>query len=134
MNLLPKGNYEFTVLEAKETVSKKGSPMLVLTLGIYDQVSLQPRGRIYDYLLESMPHKLHHAAYGCGLGEKYEQGNIEASDFQGKNGTIHVGIQQDKTGQYPDKNVVLDYVTVAQDGSPKLQQKAARFNEDDIPF
>lgn len=134
MNLLSKGEYSFQVASCEETVSKKGAPMLVLTLYLYDH-ALQPCGRVRDYLLEAMPHKLRHAAYACGLGEKYESGNLDASDFNGRNGSAKIGIEQDKTGQYPDKNVVLDYVRTQQDGSPKLQEKEHKYvTEDDIPF
>lgn len=109
MNLLPKGEYAFDIIESEEKVSKKGAPMLVLTLKLYDQ-DLNPCGRVQDYLLESMPHKLRHAAYGCDLGNLYEHGQIDATDFKGRNGVVKIGVQQDKEGKFPDRNMVLDYV------------------------
>lgn len=134
MGLLPKGEYSFDVISCEERVSKKGAPMLVLTLKLYDQ-SLQPRGRVTDYLLESMPHKLRHAAYGCGIGDKYETGDLEPHDFNNATGVVRVGIQQDKTGQYPDKNVVLDYLDQTKVPVQKIEKNFQNFQADeDVPF
>lgn len=141
MNLLPKGEYAFDVLDCEERTSKKGSQMLVLSLKLYD-AGLQPRGRVSDYLVESMPQKLRRAAYGCGLGAQYEQGCLEPQMFRGATGVARIGIQQDKTGTYPDKNVVMDYVLEKKNPSPAQKSDSKsfdafgtpQFSEDDIPF
>lgn len=110
MNLLPEGEYAFDVIEAEEKNSKTtGAPMFVLTLKLYDQ-DLNPCGRVQDYLLEAMPHKLRHAAYGCDLGELYEHGQIDAKDFKGRNGVVKIKIEKHKEGKFADKNSVVDYV------------------------
>lgn len=148
MNLLPKGTYNFQVIAADEKISKAGAPMLRLNLQILND-HLEPTIKVYDYLLDSMPHKLKHAAYGMGLGNHYEAGNLDPEDFIGKTGQVVLVVQQDKTGNYPDKNAVQDYVLVNSDGAQKLQ-KATKpyaekttpggqgveptFTEDDIPF
>lgn len=137
MNLLPKGEYSFEICQSDETVSKaSGMPMLVITLKLYDQ-NLHACGRVTDYLLESMAHKLRHAAYGCGIGDKYETGTIQASDFRGLTGMVKIGIQQDKAGKYPDKNVVVDYVLPKEGAVQPAAKPFGSFNafeDQDIPF
>ena len=107
--LLPKGEYSFEVMSAEDKVSKaSGNEMIALKLHVFDDQG-EPR-IIFDYLLESMARKLRHAAEACGLLTEYESGGLDALDFVGKTGLVKIGIQQDKTGQYPDKNTVTDYV------------------------
>lgn len=125
MNLIQKGEYSFEIVEAEERNSKAGTPMLVLTLRLFND-GLQPCGRVIDYLVENMPHKLRHAAYGCGLGDQYESGQLSANDFRHKHGVARIGIQADKNGVYPDKNVVFDYLVSKDKSHPET--------EEDIPF
>jgi hypothetical protein len=65
---------------------------------------------ITDYLVEQRAYKLRHAAEACGLLDKYNTGCLTNSDFRKKRGKLKLGIEKDKTGKYPDKNVVADYV------------------------
>lgn len=114
--VLPPGKYHFEVIDAKDEVSKKGNPMIVLQLKILDS-SLSPVAYLKDYLMESIAYKLRHAAYVAGLGDRYESGDLEADAFKSKAGLVNIGIQKDKTGQYPDKNSILDYIQEEQDHS-----------------
>lgn len=107
--VLKPGRYHFEVMEAKEDVSKKGNSMIVLKLKILDD-GLNVRAYINDYLMENISYKLRHAAIVCGLGDAYNAGELHAHMFAAKGGVVELGIQRDKTGQYPDKNSVLDYV------------------------
>jgi hypothetical protein len=84
---------------------------------------------IRDYLLESMAFKLRHAAEACGLLDKYESGQLMASDFEGKEFRVKVAIKKDKTGQYSDQNSIKDYVVVGKE--PKNDNKDL---DDSIPF
>ncbi len=117
-NLWQPGIYDFEVLEYTslgntrvatiDTTSKNGNEMIVLVCRVY-----HPNGQfriIVDYLLESMMFKLRHAAEACGLLDRYEQGELSASDFIGRFGQAQLGIQKDKGGQYPDKNNIVDYI------------------------
>lgn len=106
--LLPEGRYSFKVSKAEDTVSKKGNPMIKLTLNVTDD-----NNRSYiirDYLMEQISYKLKHCADACGLAEKYRSGELVGSDFKGKEGLLFLRIEEDKTGQYPDKNAVKDYI------------------------
>jgi hypothetical protein len=115
--VLKPGKYHFEIVEATEEVSKKGNPMIVLRLKILDN-SFNVLTYLKDYLMESIPYKLRNAAYGCSLGVHYESGELVASSFVGKTGVLDLTIQKDKTGQYPDKNSVNDYLKNDQQREP----------------
>lgn len=107
--LIKPGKYHFEVTDGKEETSKKGNPMIVLRLKILSD-GLDHLTYLNDYLMESIAHKLRHASYACGLADAYEHGELNAKAFIGKTGMVDIGIQKDKTGQYPDRNSVQDYV------------------------
>ena len=124
--LLEKGIYDFQIVSAEDKESKSGNEMIVLKVNVFDD-----EGRstlIFDYLLETVAYKIRHAAYACGLGDKYEGGQLLAEDFIDKTGKVKVGISKDKTGQYPDKNSISDYVV---DGS---DAKKSDDMNDEIPW
>ena len=106
--LMPKGEYDFEVVDAFEKLSKSsGKPMIELRL----KVSNGNNGRtLTDYLSIDRQEKLRHAADACGLLDKYNAGSVSNSDFRGKRGRLKLGIEKDRTHTYPDKNIVLDYV------------------------
>jgi hypothetical protein len=134
--ILKPGKYHFEVFEASEAISKKGNPMLVLKLKLLD-TSLSSVGFVTDYLMESIAHKLRHACYACGLSKAYDSGEIQAESFLGRSGTLDLGIQKDKSGQYPDKNTVLDYI-IGESGTQLLSPQPNNGNyssswDDDMP-
>lgn len=109
-NLRPAGIYSFEIADAKDKVSKTGNDMIELGIRLFDNEG-NPCGYITDYLLEKLAYKLRHASVACGLLDKYELGTLTADNFTGKMGELKLIIQKDKSGQYPDKNSVADYVT-----------------------
>lgn len=102
------GQYEFQVLEAEDRESKSGNPMIYLKLGVFNGDAM--RWHISDYLVTAMEAKLRHFADTTGLLARYESGQLAAQDCVGRAGRVKLGIEQDKEGKYPDKNVVKDYV------------------------
>lgn len=126
--VLKPGKYHFEVMAASEEVSKKGNQMIVLKLKILDD-SLNVLTFLKDYLMETMSYKLRHAAYSCDLGSQYDAGELHADQFIGKSGMLDLGIQKDKTGQYPDKNNVNDYVKE----QGHVQKDTDGYNWDDMP-
>ena len=135
-NLFPAGTYPFEIVAAEDKVSKKGNEMIELKLRVFHGERTQ---FVNDYLLESIGYKLRHAAVTLGLEAKYDSGQIAARDFAGKEGWAKIKITSDKTGTYPDKNEVGDYVTepksvatssVPTKSKPDTEEEAA----DDIPF
>lgn len=129
---IPKGEYDFEIAEASDEVSKKGNEMIKLKVLVFDDEG-NPR-TIFDYLLEEISYKLRHAAYACGLGGEYESGALQAQDFIGKAGRCKVIIQKDKSGQYPDKNVIQDYIVPdVTAGGVESVETGAMIN-DSVPF
>ena len=134
----PNGVYDFEIAEAADDTSSKGNDMISLKLHIYH--SDGDRRTVFDYLLDSIPHKLRHAAYACGLEKAYEAGNLIGADFYGKTGRAKIGIQPEKDG-YQAKNVVRDYIvekssaTTAPGTSARREPASAGVIDDDsIPF
>ena len=103
---IPKGVYDFEVLEASDEISKNGNEMIKLNLAIWqgDKVIC----RVFDYLLSAMEAKLRHACDSCGLLDRYQAGAIHAEDFIGRTGKVKIKIEKE-TEQYPAKNSVEDY-------------------------
>lgn len=122
------------VVNAADEISSKQNEMIHLTLRVFT-----PDGdeKIFDdYIVSSMEFKLRHAADTFGILEKYEMGMLEAADFFNKSGKCKMGIQRDKTGQYPDKNVISDYVKRSAESAPAVQNKssAQTMIDDEVPF
>lgn len=123
-DLLPDNSeYDFEVLNAIDKVSKSGNDMIEINIGIYTSDKIGPR--IFDYLLDAMEAKLRHFCDTTGLLREYENGTLNAEMCRGRAGKCRIGIKKDKTGQYPDKNVIKDYVC--------RPAKPLRSNYSDIP-
>jgi len=133
--LWPAGEYDFEVMNADDAISKKGNEMIVLDVNAYntDGEFLS----IKDYLMEVMEFKLRHAAESMGLLEKYEAGELEALDFQGKTGRLRLKVGKKVEG-YKQRNEIADYIVPLTDeqraahGLPKkpLEEEL----NDEIPF
>jgi hypothetical protein len=127
-NLIDPGVYEFIVHEAKEKVSKtSGNPMIEVVLkvtDIYGKVHT-----LYDYLMDTeySDYKIRHLSECSGCLDKYENGEVFASDFLGKKGKVKVTIRKDKKGEREDKNSVQDYI------ANKLIN-IDNFEDDSLPF
>lgn len=134
-NLWPIGIYDYEIFKGLDKQSKSGNDMIELGIYIYNDEG--NRKIVNDYLLEAISYKLRHAAYASGLGDKYEVGSLTGFDFEGTKGQLKLGIQKDKNGQYPDKNVVSDYLT-KKDEKPKKVAKASNEMpadlDDEVPF
>lgn len=125
------------VLNSEDEISKVkpdgtgGNEMIHLTLKVFT-----PDGEektFDDYIIASMEFKLRHAADTFGILHKYESGSLVATDFYGKSGKCKMGIQRDKGGQYPDKNVITDYIK--REKQPVIESVATgALIDDEIPF
>jgi hypothetical protein len=107
-SLLRSGKYSFEVVEAKEETSAAGNEMFHLQVNI-----LLPGGNgkiVHDYLLPQRMEKFRHAAEAMGLLEKFDTGVLSADDFPGRKGKCKLGIERDREGYYPTKNVIVDYL------------------------
>lgn len=130
MNLIDPGQYPFEIIESVQRLSKSGNEMIALKLKIWD---INGHERIvFDYLLDSMAHKVKSFCRSVGLLDKYESGELLPTDCLGKCGSLNLVIQKDKTGQYSDRNSVKDYLneTIV----AKAKPAETEFKDDDIPF
>lgn len=140
--LLPVGEYPFEIVSALDKVSKNGgNEMVELTVKVYD---LEGVGhQIFDYLVDTdkAAYKTRHFAEATGLMPNYETGNLPADVMVGRSGYCKLVIRKDKTGEYPDKNQIADYIK-PKTGSTAAAAPVARASsaalskelDDDIPF
>lgn len=132
--LMPKGIYPFEVIDAEDSVSKKGNDMIVATLRIFT-----PDGKsrqLNAYLMEAMAAQLFHFCTYSGLAAEYGAGTLEAAHCVGKTGYVKIGIKEDKTGQYGPQNNVVDFVrleALKPDENPHPAAKKEGLDED-VPF
>lgn len=116
--LWPAGEYDFEILEQAflagrewqtcETRSQSsGKDMIQLVVRIVRGAQSRV---VIDYLMAETPGKLRHAADACGLIAEYDMGELSSADFIGSRGRLRLRIERDRSGQYPDKNAVGDYV------------------------
>jgi hypothetical protein len=132
LNLLPKGDYDFEVLDATDTLSKAGNEMIKLKLRVYDK---QGKGVIvFDYLLESMAYKFKHFCDTVGLSSQYEAGKVIGEECIGKAGVLEIIIQEDKTGQYGPRNSVKDYVVSVSKHANGQPLAKSDFVDSELPF
>lgn len=128
-NLWPKGTYAFEILESAEQKDKNGNDMLKLKVKVFKETGATQH--IFDYVSGTwMEFKLRHLCEACGLLNKYETGELDAFDFVGKTGYCKVGISIDKSGEYPDKNGINDYLV----DDPVVLKPSNAVDGDDIPF
>ncbi len=106
-SLLPKGWYDFEVMEAEDTKSKKsGKDMIKLKLRVFN-----PNGgekHVYDYLIETAPTHLFDFCESVGLENDYHAGTLTAQDCIGKSAKVKIAID-DKDENYEPKNVAKNY-------------------------
>lgn len=120
-DLLAKGDYDFEVVKAENTFSKKtGAEMIKLELDVFSESGY--RNRVFDYLLGSVEYKVKHFCDATALKPEYDAGELTADMCIGRSGRCSIGIQIDKAGQYQDKNIVKDYIPM---GTPQT--------DDDLP-
>ena len=102
---------DIEVMEATDTVSKSsGNDMIVLKIKVYHENGFKV---ITDYITfgnkNAEEFKVRRSCDCFGILDAYNSGNLEAADYKNKSGKAKIGIQSDKTGQYPDKNVIGEY-------------------------
>lgn len=109
-NLWPVGEYDFQIFDASDEVSKAGNEMIKLTVDLFNEQG--DRRRVFDYLIASSNgmFKVLSFADAVGLRTEYDRGDLQTIDIAQRTGRCKVGIQKDKSGQYPDKNGIMNYI------------------------
>jgi len=129
-NLWPKGDYAFEILEADETTSNSGRDMIKMKVKVFNDAGKSQN--IFDYLMpDVMEYKLRHIAEAAGLLNDYERGELQAYTLVGKTGFCKVGVSVDKSGAYPDKNSIADYLV---DKPASKQSIKEVLKDDSVPF
>lgn len=134
--IFEKGDYRFKVIDAFEKNDKNGNPMLVIKLNVFHN-NIPGKTNIVDCFLTENPNfefLIRHFAYSVGLDKSYEEGVLNPHECKDKSGIVKLGIQIDKEGKYPDKNIAIDFV-IATNQAPlnALNNNTSDLN-DDIPF
>lgn len=136
MGLLEDGIYDFTIIEAEETTSKKGKDMFKLKLHIFDTKG-EPLV-IFDWVLPDFPKKYKHLHDACGLLDLYQSGETKSGDLVGNSGKLLLGKGKpytDSNGIERINNSVVDYVKKDNLTSyAGAAAKAAAALDDEIPF
>lgn len=103
--LIPAGVYDAEVVKAEEKESKKGNPMIAITLRVF-----MPNGDtvlLNDWLMEAMLEKLLQFCNAAGLRAIYDQGELRDDDCVGKSVRVNVKIKTDEV--HGEQNQVKGY-------------------------
>lgn len=136
---LKPGDYDFIIAAAQETISKAGNAMTKLTLHVFGRDG--QKRTVFDYIIssEAAAWKARHMMESINMVRRYEQGEIEPHEIEGKPGRCRIKLKP-ASGDYPAQNSVEDYLVaeVAGAGRPMATKAAAaRAGDDlndDIPF
>lgn len=137
-NLIPEGEYDIEITKAINDTSKSsGADMIKLIVKAFKNDG--GFVLVNDYLVATFIPKIHNASKAFGVLDKYSDGLLDASDFEGKAGKARISIQKDDTGKYPDKNniakYILDEATTANDYAKASAGSSIDPElDDEIPF
>lgn len=134
------GIYSFEVAKAESATSKKGNPMIKVSLNVYNeegQVQV-----VFDYLMPSMPLKFLDACEAMGLLTEYELGRLEPYQLEGKVGELRLFVRGETTDKetgkvYAPKNEVKTYIPNSHKKPTKVSANSGDFIPDltdEIPF
>jgi hypothetical protein len=128
-NLIPDGFYDAEVLTAEEQTSSKGNEMLKLTYRVWANGHTY---QLFDYVVSPTGlWKLKGLAGALGLADLFAAGEIDPQTLVGKMFRAGVKTRADKSGKYPDSNVVTKYQPMASDSvAPSDSAKS----DDDLSF
>jgi hypothetical protein len=117
--LLPAGKQDARFVEAEERPAKSGKDMIAVGLAVIDADGQERVLRDYFTDSAACAVRFRHAAAAVGALERFEAGEISASDFVGHACRIQIGVEK-KRGYNP-RNVVLDYSAAAASGVVNLR-------------
>lgn len=146
--LLKEGIYDAVVAASQDTKSKKGSPMMDITLTVYDKEGKTHEIRDFLVLTRQMMWKVIHFAESAGILKEYEEGALCSKIAAGKRVLVKVATEEgreipdDKLNgkpvgtRYFDKNKIEDYINATENNSRAFpnNQQVAWMNDDPIPI
>jgi hypothetical protein len=133
--LLPAGEYDFEVTKAINKTFRSGSVGIALTVMVYAPDGT--RRLVSDNLVfsDATIFKLSQFSKCVGLYEKYQQGEIDAADCEGKAGRCKLDIEPE--GEFPAKNRIKSYVVPKAKREAQNADSIAKQQDDpdwDVPF
>jgi len=132
INLISPGFYQFEVISSEDKLSQKNSEMIKLKIKIWDSSNCERI--IDDYLIDALAFKVRHFCETTGLLEKYESGELLASDCMYKSGKLELinqkGRENPKGGMYADSNSVKDYIFETEEAKADFK----KLIDSDVPF
>lgn len=101
-------SYDFEVMGAVDKVSKSGNEMIEMRVSVYSQDGEVKT--IKDWLVDGIASafKVRNFAHSIEMIPEYEAGELTADSILGRTGRCKVGVKKD--GDFPEKNVILDYL------------------------
>lgn len=129
--LWPEGVYPFDVISAEQKTSKSGNPMIALEICIYNDAGKERH--LKDWLLEKNLEKLAQFCRFTGMEDLYNEGKVEAHDFENREGFVHIRIEKPKPKGHKDydekareKNVVGWYCPKPADRADQKDMESRR--------
>jgi hypothetical protein len=117
LGMIDPGSYDFEVVSAIDEISRNsGQEQIKLTLLVFDMQGKEHT--IFDYLTghANMQFKVRHFCEAVGIIDRYEAGDLNASDCLNRCGKLEIAIQKGKPnpngGVYPDRAGVKDYIPI----------------------
>jgi hypothetical protein len=145
-NTWPTGWYPATIIDCLERLSKNDNLMFETNFEIYNDDNKKIFVRAFIMADGKAAFQLRTAAEAFGVLDKYKDATLTEDDFKGRSGYVKLGVQVDKDGNYPDKNVITDYrktipgkvtaesVAAAMPAKKMTAKETAASISDDIPF
>lgn len=141
--LLKEGIYEAVVTVSQDTISSKGSPMMDITLSVYDANGKTHDVRDFLVFTKQMMWKVVHFADSAGMMKEYEAGKFCSETAINKRVQVKLTVEQGSEipqdrlkgkplgTRYFDKNKVEDYIK--QGEKVATENNPSPFMDDDMP-
>ena len=124
--LLKAGKGRFQVESVESSFSKKGNPMLILKIRIFD--GEQHSTIVTEYLTKTMLYRGRALLRAGGMDIPHNSTKIKIKllDFEGKQGGCEIGVE-DATADFPPKNIIKTYLEPTQDTPPPPTEDLSSF-------
>lgn len=147
--LIPAGEYDFQVVEATEKTSSGGHQMIEMKIIVWFDGN---QYHVRDWLMVDLPmqqYKVIHFCRATGIMNRYNAGNLEASDCLGRSGQLVLICKEARKGKdgkdYGPQNNVKDYIVdsvqgqgddfVREPSTPEKQSSARMIDStEEYPF
>ena len=107
VQLIPEGEYEAVIFDAKAGTTKKDDPKLEITSKVYGPENRTPL--VTDNIVA--PYGIRRLRQLCeSTGVEFNKNEVYPQEFIGKNVKVRVTVQHDDSGKYDDRNAIKAYL------------------------